>query len=255
MLNHYIEPHKLLLHQITDDQLLYKFVKVDDFNKSIGGNYLHFNRVDSYKDFEGADLCDGEQLPLDRNHNKKIGFVKSPSFTAEKYYDISRSRTYACCFSLEESDYMWEKYRKDGICLIFEFGKLRQALNQALENSTLRVGNMPCQKIFSINYGVVDYISKEEFINQRQPNPIQYTFSKDNYYQREKEFRVALSALGIGTYLLQGCKIPFLVSLQFPFDFKKAFKEKIIMSISCDHSMNKKLNKILTQREIKPIYD
>jgi hypothetical protein len=30
---------------------------------------LHFNRVDSYKDFPTADRHDGEQLPIDRERN------------------------------------------------------------------------------------------------------------------------------------------------------------------------------------------
>ena len=61
-----IEPHEGLLNRPPNDQLLYKVMLAEDLIKSISGSYLHFNRVDSYKEFDGADVNDGAQLPKDR---------------------------------------------------------------------------------------------------------------------------------------------------------------------------------------------
>jgi len=184
-----IEPHFLLLKQPSDSQKLYKIVSVENFIKSVADNYLHFQRVDSYKDFLGPDKFDGAQLPLDRKSNADSKFAKDPSFTAETYYDSSRSRTYACCFSLENLDYIWKVYgneeaSKGKICLVFNFGKLRQMLNQTINTAKLMYGNVPCEQIFSINYGIVDYRERDSYqLNTCQlPNPIQYTFLKDKKY-------------------------------------------------------------------------
>jgi hypothetical protein len=97
-----IEPHAGLLTLSTDEQLLYKIVTVENLLRSIDGGYLHFNRVDSYGDGPGADPHDGAQLPMDVPGNASAGFEQAPEFTAAHYYDRSRSRTYACCFSAEK---------------------------------------------------------------------------------------------------------------------------------------------------------
>jgi len=64
-----VEPQAPLLTQPSDGQLLYKIISVENLLRSIVGNYLHFNRVNSYKDFPGADLDDGRQLPEDQQGN------------------------------------------------------------------------------------------------------------------------------------------------------------------------------------------
>ena len=61
-----IEPHAPLLRRPPAGQLLYKVMSVENCVRSIEGSYLHFNRVDSHKDFSGADDHDGEQLPGDQ---------------------------------------------------------------------------------------------------------------------------------------------------------------------------------------------
>jgi hypothetical protein len=148
-----IEPHALLLKQPTDDQLLYKVMKAEDLVRSLSGRYLHFNRVDSYKDFDMADAHDGEQLPTDLPANVIAKFSRSPDFTAADYYNQSRARTYACCFSLANSKYIWSTYGAGGtkgkVCVVFEFGKLRSQLNKTFENAGLLYKNIPCnQNIF-----------------------------------------------------------------------------------------------------------
>lgn len=124
-----VESHAGMLKIPPDGQLLYKMITVDNLLRSIVGGYLHFNRVDSYVDFPGADPYDGEQLPQDLQGNASSRFEKAPDFSAADYYDKSRSRTYACCFSLENSALIWSNYangcEKGKVCLVFDFSKLR----------------------------------------------------------------------------------------------------------------------------------
>ncbi len=77
-----IEPHALLLKRPPDGQLLYKIMAVENLLHSIDEVYLHFNRVDGYKDFPGADDRDSEQLPTDRPINALSKFEKTSDFSA-----------------------------------------------------------------------------------------------------------------------------------------------------------------------------
>jgi hypothetical protein len=234
-----IEPHALLLKQPPDDQLLYKVMKAADFVRSVSGRYLHFNRVDSYKDFRTADAHDGEQLPADLPANMAAQFTASPDFTAADYYNQSRARTYACCFSLENSKYIWHNYGTGGtkgkVCVVFEFGKLRAQLNNTLENAGLMCKDIPCHQIFSINYGLVEYVdwAKHRSNGARFANPIQYTYLKDaSTYRDDRELRVSLSALGIGHFSLNdGSNIEFQNSLQVEFDFRAAIATEVIQQL------------------------
>src|SRR6516225_259188 len=128
-----IEPHRQLLRFPNPDQRLFKVVKVRYLIDMLQKNYLHFQRVDSYTD----DKADGEQLPLDRPVGAGISFEKAPTYTLDKYYDCARARTYACCFSLEHSSYIWEHYApdRDAVCLAFNFDKLRHRLNATMQAS------------------------------------------------------------------------------------------------------------------------
>jgi len=239
-----IEPHALLLKQPPDDQLLYKIMKTEDLARSVSGRYLHFNRVDSYKDFSTADAHDGEQLPADLPAN--MAATASPNFTAANYYDQSRARTYACCFSLTNSTYIWSTYGTGGtkgkICVVFEFGKLRTQLNDTFKNSGLLYNSIPCHQIFSINYGIVEYVdwANHQSNPARYANPVQYPYLKDaSSYCDERELRVSLSALGIGRFALNdGSNLEFQKSLQVEFDFRLAIAagviQELIPSLDCD---------------------
>jgi hypothetical protein len=46
-------------------------------------------------------------LPGDRAGNAAATFEKAPTFSAADYYDRSRSRTYAFCAALEDTDDVW----------------------------------------------------------------------------------------------------------------------------------------------------
>jgi hypothetical protein len=241
-----IEPHALLLKQPPADHHLYKVMSAENLVHCVVGRYLHFNRVDSYKDFKTADAHDGEQLPNDLPGNTAAKFAAAPNFTGADYYNQSRARTYACCFSLENSKYIWEIYGGGGtkgkVCVVFTFGKLRSQLNKTLENSGLRYRGLACHQIFSINYGIVRYIDWNHYQNnvQRLANPIQYTYLKDaKSYRDEKELRVSLSALGIGNFALaDGSIMEWHKALQVEFDFRAAIEvgtiQQFITSLDCD---------------------
>ncbi|NQU45001.1 DUF2971 domain-containing protein [bacterium] len=216
----------------------------------MSGAYLHFNRVDMYKDFQGADAHDGEQLPSHRDRNTSLTFAQSPDFSASDYYDRSRTRTYACCFSLEMSDHIWRHYGNGGekgkICIVLEFDKLRPRLNQVLRarNSRLEYGGRRLLPIFSINYGLIKYVDKENCRIPYFTNPIKYTYIKDKCFENEKEFRVSLSAVGIGSVSSgTGGLLEFPPHLHFHFDFREAMADRTIQQIDCssdcDHAFLK----------------
>lgn len=243
-----VEPHAHLLKVPPDRQLLYKIMSVEDLLRSIKRNYLHFNRVDRYTDFSGADLHDGQQLPEDQKRNARARFEKAPDFSAADYYDQSRARTYACCFSLENSDLIWEKYAKDSakgkVCVVFGFGRLRETVNRTLQpgNAALEYNGNRCHQIFSVNYGIVEYVKwKNHQANTKYlPNPIKYTYLKDKKYAEEKELRISLSATGIGQFALEdGSTMEFPASLQLTFNFRAAIADqqtiqKIEYAPDCD---------------------
>lgn len=238
-----IEPHAGLLVAARDGQLLYKVMTVENLLRSITGRYLHFNRVDSYPDFPGADTRDSEQLPEDRPSNAASRFAKAPSVSVADYYDQSRARTYACCFSLENSDFIWKNYgngsERGKVCVVFDYSKLRATLNDTLrpENCAVVYNGLRCRPIFSVNYGIVEYVEWQEHSENaaRLPNPIRYTYLKDKKrFQDEREMRVALSALGIGSFVLNdGTEIEFPPTLHVEFDFGPAMGAGTIRQILC----------------------
>lgn len=235
-----VEPHAGLLTVPQADQPLYKMMTVENLLRSIVGGYLHFNRVDSYVDFPGADSNDGQQLPADQPGNASARFERAPDYSAADYYDQSRSRTYACCFSLENSDFMWRNYAngsaKGKACVVFELGKLRAALNRTFQpgNAALEYNGLRCHQIFSLNYGTVEYVDwdRHRANAEHLPNPIKYTYLKGKTYCAERELRISLSALGIGHFRLNdGSFMSFAPNLQVPFDFRAAVANGTIARI------------------------
>lgn len=238
-----VEPHALLLKVPSAEQSLYKIISIENLLRSIEGNYLHFNRVDRYEDFPGADPRDGRQLPKDQQGNSSVLFEKAPGVSAANVYDQSRARTYACCFSLENSAFIWESYangsEKGKVGVVFEFGKLRSMLNLTLQsgNAVLEYNGNRCYQIFSVNYGIIKYVDWDTHRAniKHRPNPIIYTYLKDKErFSEEKELSISLSATGIGQFALgDGSKMPFPSSLQLTFNFKAALADGTIQQILC----------------------
>jgi hypothetical protein len=236
----WVEPHRQLLQQPESGALLFKVVKVRYLIDMLEKRYLHFQRVDTYTD----DRSDGEELPLDRKVSEGMGFEKDPTYTVAKYFDTSRARTYACCFSLEYSAYLWETYApdRDAVCLVFDFDKLRERLNAtvqaALESDGLLMHeDIRLKQIFSINYGIVEYVDRATHALHAVTiaNPIQFTYLKEkSRFAKEQELRISLGALGFGHFVLNsGEKIAFPTAMQMGFNFPEAFASRTITEIRC----------------------
>lgn len=235
-----VEPHAGLLNQPSDDKQLFKIMKVSDFIRSVSNSYLHFQRVDSYKDFPTADAYDGEQPAKDRAVNASVTFEKAPDYSAADYYDKCRARTYACSFSLINSRLIWERYGVGDpvgkICIVFNFGKLKSVLNQTVGNvpgqSALMVGNIQCKQFFYINYGMIEYVDTSAIQTNisRLSNPIVYAYMKDkDQFSGENELRITMAALGIGNFALaDNTVINFPSCMGLSFDFRRAYADGTI---------------------------
>ena len=230
-----IEPHAGLLQLSADGQSLYKVMRVEDFLRSVEESYLHFNRVDGYADIPD----DGAQTPTDRPINAAAKFEKAPHFSGENYYDRSRSRTYACSFSLEDTDPIWRTYGTGGtrgkVGVVFDFAKLRATLNRTLQSGGVMIehGGTLMRQMFSINYGLVKYVDWATYGTGSLPNPILYTYLKDEKaYSDDKELRISLSAIGVGRIVLADRReAEFPRHLHMHFDFRAAFADKTITEI------------------------
>lgn len=234
----HIEPHAGLLTTPSMRQTLYKIMSAENLLRSVTERYLHFNRVDSYSDFQGADPHDGCQLPKDCPGNASSRLLSDPRFTAEDLYHRSRARTYACSFSMESSDYIWSNYANNNrlgkVCVVFEFGKLRKTINDTWH--ALRYQGNRYRQIFSVNYGMVKYVewSAHQENSEHLPNPITYTYIKDRrQFAEDREFRISLSANGIWRQFVlpDGTAVEFPSSMQLEFDFHAAIANGAIVKI------------------------
>ena len=136
---------------------------------------------------------------------------------------------------------------KGKACIVFAFGKLRERLNQTFqpENAALEYNGNRCRQIFSLNYGIVEYVewNTHQANTIRLTNPIKYTYLKDkNNFSAEKELRISLSAPGIGQFALNnGSTIQFPDNLQLSFDFRAAIADQTIQQIlyapDCDSGL------------------
>ena len=234
----YIEPHANLLTIPPLQQPLYKIMSAENLLRSVAERYLHFNRVDSYPDSPGADPNDGCQLPKDYFGNASSYLLSDPRLAAADVYHRSRARTYACCFSVENSDHIWSNYanqnRHGKVCVVFEFGKLRKTINEKFH--ALRYQGKRYDQIFSVNYGMVNYVecAAHQENGERLPNPITYTYIKDRReFSEDREFRISLSAEGIWRQFVlpDGTAVEFPPSMQLDFDFHAAIANGTIVEI------------------------
>jgi hypothetical protein len=230
-----IEPCAPLLTLPPDGQRLYKMMKPENLRRSLAGGYLYFQRVDTYRDFPGADENDGAQPPGDRSANAAVTFAKDRSFSVEKYYDQARSRSYACCFSLENSEHIRAEYANGSpygkVCLVVNFARLRALANRVLapgNPSPLHANGIAMPAIFDVHYGIAKYDDWAKVVTNRNryANPIDYLFLKDNLYKEERELRMSLSALGIGRFQFE-----FPEGMELAFDYRQAIADGVIEKI------------------------
>jgi DUF2971 family protein len=244
-----VELQKQLLVAPHGNKLLYKVMRTEDLIRSVSGSYLHFNRVDSYDDAH-----DGEQLLKDLPDNQKSEFYRAKGYSAADHYKQSRSRTYACCFSMENSNYIWRSYgngeNKGKVCIVFKFGKLRSMLNEIFRNdmTILEYKGKRLKNLFSLNYGLIEYIDcrKHKANKKYLQNPIIYTYFKDRKkYSIEKELRITLSYLPSGHPIIDGKKFIFPKHLHMHFDFGPAIGNGVLNRIL--HSSDRDTNFLHTE--------
>lgn len=225
------EPHSELLDQPSDDAMLYKVMSIENFERSLTGGYLYFTRVDDYTD----DRADGKQPPLDSVQDGLTHFESAPSYSLSAYYDKCRSRTYACCFSVEDSLTIWTTYgvspgSSGQVSIAVRFDVLRERVNAAFDKI---VGTTVVESDFllhtlSVNYGLARYVDVASYItNGYAANPIEYAHLKDLAYAHDRELRVSLSALGMVNFLLpSGEMLDFPRKLCYPFDLRAALMDR-----------------------------
>jgi len=191
-------------------------VTIENLLQLAGGISISTGSIE-LQGFLSADSHDGEQLQADRAANVAMRFQKAPDFSGADYYDLSRHRTYACCFSMENSDYIWSEYANGStrgkVGVAFDFAKLRATINETMKGGDgLDYRGVRCKQIFSVNYGIVEYMpwttARENIA--RMANPIRYTYIKADNCAKERELRISVSALGMGRYVLaDGVEIEF----------------------------------------------
>ncbi len=112
--NRLIEEHAGLLKKTQKGTSLYKIVSLHYFCDMIKNDYLYFTRVDTYSD----DSRDSDLPDRDKEIGKKSRFVSDPNSSIVDHYEICRSKTYACCFSTENTD---ERIRQTSFASILIF--------------------------------------------------------------------------------------------------------------------------------------
>ena len=127
-----IEPHAGMLNIPEPGQLLYKIMRPEDLIRSMALGYLHFNRVDRIATSTARMRTTANSCPVTSQATPLRNSRRPAHFSAADYYALSRSRTYACCFSLDNSAHIWREYANRSpngkVGLEFEFGKLRARL-------------------------------------------------------------------------------------------------------------------------------
>ena len=78
-------------------------------------------------------------------------------------------------------------------------------------------------------HGIVDYVDWDTYQanTEHLPNPLTYTYIKDERYSDETELRISLSAIGMGNFVLEdGKPFEFHPSLKFGLDYRSALNAR-----------------------------
>lgn len=179
------------LKQPAHNSFLFKIVKFENGIDMIKNGYIYFNCVTKYS----ADATDAK-MPNKEKNIRSIPYENNPNITLYDTDNSVRKNTYACCFALSESQYIWNKFgEENSLCLVFNYNKLYSYLqNNYLDLNYLEnAKEHPCN--FTINCGCVTYIDRNEAITksgENLRNIYENAFYKDRGFKNEKEFRIAL---------------------------------------------------------------
>ena len=234
-----IEPRRGLLRIPDDDVRLFKVMRLDHFLDSVRHGYLYFRRVDSYGASAGADPDDGRQLPSDVSGNRASAFLRQPDFTASEYYDTSRSRSFACCFTTSDGCRVLSAYGSgdpDGKARVsFLYGLMMDRVRRVLssEDAAASIGGTRLIQCLDLDAGFVNYVDRDTHRENdaRLTNTITYIFTKDQQYAWESEVRLSLSTGRIGRFQTKGQPFIFPDHIRLPFDYRAAKSEGGIVSL------------------------
>jgi len=236
---------------------LYKVMRSEHFFSSVKDKFFNFSRVDTYDDFS-----DSKQPILEEIKNEAIIFERCPDENLAKYINNLRHVTYACCFSTEMNDYLWDTYSggdPNAICIVFDYTKLIEELfsvfyasdTKILLNDKIIQNNQGDLYFFHLTFGLVDYIDPDKYFKSSQSNIRKYCFLKNHHkYSKDKEFRITLGPLYDKVE-----HIDFSEKLQLEFNFQRANSKKIIEGLCLRSFPNEdfisKLNNALSTTHIK----
>jgi hypothetical protein len=247
-------PHLADLKQPPDNTLLYKIIKPEHILDMLNQKYLYFNRVDTYND----DKNDSKQTMQAASINKTKTFIHAPDFSVHDFFEQARKRSYACCFSTINSDYIWDNYANNdpnSICIVINYTKLIKFFEERLSSAIIKdqkereIHGLP----FCLNCGLIQYIDYVKDTIYRN-NQIKYTYIKDNFYSKENEFRLSLSGRTTGKYLSNGQEFCFPKSILLDFDYNLAIRQGVIVRflLSPHHKKNffYKFKQMLSKQKI-----
>jgi hypothetical protein len=254
-----IEPHAGLLKKPDKEAFLYKIIPSKYFLDMLKNNYLYFRRVDTYYD----DQKDSAQPENHRRNYGNITFENAPNFELTDYYNRFRSRTYACCFTTENTEYIREHYSNgdpNAVCLAFKYGPFIDQLNSTYKGSKILLRDQFLDNFLNINYGIVTYGTFNEFISKRDgaANPIEFAYFKDKEkFSEEKEFRITLSTHGMPKKFQLSDKSEFIFpeSIQLGLSLREAIISKslqtILISEKSTSDFRKELERKINKYNIK----
>jgi len=127
---------------------------------------------------------------------------------------------------------------------VFDFQKLVEFLRLNFENLRIINEGKTYKNIFNLDYGLVDYGCRKStslIKNNCLPNPLEPVFFKDKIYEEDNEFRICLSAIGMGKFILGDKEFNFPDSIALSFNFQEANQQGVINCIEILSNFNPEL--------------
>lgn len=112
--------------ELLDDRLpLWRFMKMWTFTRFVESGSLHFSRADLLGD-------EHEGLPPE-DYVRQVVAGMGPGHSFESSWEMfkqDRKASFVCCWTLDESIHMWEKFAPQGVAVKTNSGLLKTALNE-----------------------------------------------------------------------------------------------------------------------------
>ncbi|MBX9586230.1 MAG: hypothetical protein K2X50_03125 [Gammaproteobacteria bacterium] len=181
------------LLQPSPDTLLYKIVKFDYFIDMCQKQYLFFKNVTQYE----GNPKDSQMPKRERLLREAVRFENNPDVSLYDFDEPNRNNTYACCFSLNESRYIWKAYAADlkrDLCLVFHYDNLKKYFIENYNISHFIGGSKLNTNNFLINICKVQYVDEQSTLtNTYHKNLCEYACYQYNKHLPDDEVRLFLS--------------------------------------------------------------